>query len=576
MIIPMTKYNFILLSGDKDRFLEQLRELGIVDIRRSSKPVDEISSRIVSDIDDVKYEIRSIENGSDKTTEELKNKIAELTRSLEEASRWGDFDREKLKLFNVRFYTASRKQFNPEWKERFPLEIISEDKDNVRFVTAGTDETVPATQVNIPARTFSEISSEIERLKTELKSRREELESRKAELPSLRKKVETMYSDLNVYLAGVTGEQAADGSLVLFEGFAPKEDIKTVGKALDAMDVYYIAQDATTADNPPIKIRNNAFVRQFEPLTQMYGMPVYNEFDPTVFLSIFFLLFFAICMGDAGYGILLVAIGFFLRKRRENGGLAGMWSLVVTLGVATIIVGLIFGGFFGIDLSSKTWVPEALRNCMITGDVTIGGSTYAKQMILSLIIGIAHISLAMVVKAVWAVRQKGLRNSLGTLGWTLLIVGSVIGLSFGLLGVISEAAMKWLLIGIASVSCLGIYIFNKWGRNPLINIGAGLWDTYNMASGLMSDVLSYIRLYALGMSGSMLGSTFNLIAEMVKGEDPTWQWIPFVLIVLFGHVLNLALSSLSAFVHPLRLNFVEFFKNSGYMGEGTAYNPIRK
>lgn len=576
MIIPMTKYEFILLTGDKERFLDQLRELGIVDIRRSSKPVDDISSRILADIDAVKARIRNIENGSDKTCDDLKARITEMTRSLEEARKWGNFDKDRVKLFSIRFYTVSRKMFDPEWKQKYPIQIISEDKDNIRFVTAGTDERVPATEVSMPQKTQAELESDIARLNAELDSHRKELASMKGELPELKAKVESMYSDLNVYLAGVTAGHAAEGSLTLFEGFAPKEDAQKVREALGNLDVYYIASDATVADNPPIKIRNNAFVRQFEPLTSMYGMPVYNEFDPTVFLSIFFMLFFAMCMGDMGYGITLVAIGFILRKRKANGGLAGMWSLIVTLGIATIVVGFLFGTFFGVDLTTKTWIPEALRNCMITGDVTIGGSSYAKQMILSLLIGIAHISLAMVVKAVWAVRQNGLRNSLGTLGWTLLIVGSVVGLSFGLLGVISETAMKWLLIGIASVSCLGIYIFNKWGRNPLINIGAGLWDTYNTASGLMSDVLSYIRLYALGMSGSMLGSTFNLIADMVKGDDPTWQWIPFVLIVVFGHVLNLALSSLSAFVHPLRLNFVEFFKNSGYMGEGVAYNPIRK
>ena len=147
--------------------------------------------------------------------------------------------------------------------------------------------------------------------------------------------------------------------------------------------------------------------------------------------------------------------------------------------------------------------------------------------------------------------------------------------STGLLGVISENAMKWTLIAVASVSALGIYIFNKWGRNPLVNIGSGLWDTYNMASGLMGDVLSYIRLYALGLSGGMLGQTFNLIADMVKGSDPTWQWIFYLLILLVGHTLNLALCCLGAFVHPLRLNFVEFFKNSAYQGQGSEYKPLK-
>ena len=213
---------------------------------------------------------------------------------------------------------------------------------------------------------------------------------------------------------------------------------------------------------------------------------------------------------------------------------------------------------------------------MITGDVTIAGSAYAKQMILALGIGVVHICLALIMKAVWAVRKEGFKNSLGAIGWTLLIVGAVVILSLGLPGLISESAMKWLIIGIAAVSALGIFLFNKWGRNPLLNIGSGLWDTYSMASGLMGDVLSYIRLYALGLSGGMLGSTFNMMGGMVLGDNPTWQWVPFVIIIIFGHVLNIAMSCLGAFVHPLRLNFVEFFKNSSYEGAGSAFNPIKK
>ena len=118
-------------------------------------------------------------------------------------------------------------------------------------------------------------------------------------------------------------------------------------------------------------------------------------------------------------------------------------------------------------------------------------------------------------------------------------------------------------------------MFNTPGRNPLLNIGAGLWDTYGMVTGLMGDVLSYIRLYALGLAGGMLGGAFNDLAVMTLGENPTWQWLPFILIALLGHTLNFAMSCLGAFVHPLRLTFVEYFKNSGYEGKGTEYRPLQ-
>ena len=181
MIVPMTKYDFILLSGDKDRFLEQLRETGIVDIRRSDKPVDEVSSGILSDIEAAKAEIKSIENCSDRTVEELKTRIADLGRKLSEASPWGEFDRERLEKFSVRFYTVSKKQFDPAWKQVYPIEVINEDKYTVWFVTAGTGDTVPATQVPIPEKTPSGYRAEIDTLTSEMKAHVSALEARKPE-----------------------------------------------------------------------------------------------------------------------------------------------------------------------------------------------------------------------------------------------------------------------------------------------------------------------------------------------------------------------------------------------------------
>ena len=574
MITLMDKYSFILLSGDRDRFLDEIQELGVVDIKRSSKAIDEVSGSIVSEMEALKGQIREIQNCSDKLSETLKTRIAELSRNLSEVRPWGSFDREAIKRFGIRLYSCSRKSFCPEWNESYALEIISEDKNKLYFAVAGDAKDFPLKEIALPAKDCAELEEEIAGLKSQLDQHSAELSSRKVEIPLLQDLIDKKCSELSLYLAGATAKSAAEGSLVLFEGFAPRENAEKLCEALDRMDIYYLKEEATAEDNPPIKLKNNAFVRQFETFTRMYGMPVYNEFDPSFFLSIFYLLFFAICMGDAGYGILLIGIGLALKGRK--GGLAEMWSLIVTLGAGTVAVGLIMGTFFGINLYEAAWVPAGLKKIMIVGDMSVGGALYSKQMVLSLGIGVLHICLAMLTKAVWAVKRNGFKHSLGTLGWTLLIVGSVIGLSIGLSGLISETAMKFLLIGIGAISALGIFIFNKWGRNPLVNIGSGLWDTYNMASGLMGDVLSYVRLYALGLSGGMLGQTFNLIADMVKGTDPTWQWIPFVLILLVGHVLNLGLCALGAFVHPLRLNFVEFFKNAGYEGQGVEYNPVRK
>lgn len=575
----MTKYSFILLDSDKEKFLKAVQELGIVDITRTSKPVDTESLRMLEDIEKIKKDIDCIKKGEDERLLQMKAHLAELKKSEAAALPWGEYDKSAVKELSalglpLHHYCTSSGKYDEAWEQNWAIGARSEIDGKIYFVIVGDTAGFPLKEVHVPGEPLQNLRKAVKHVEEGIDNYQEILITRKADLKKMEKDLKIRTAELNRHIAETAASPAADNTLAVFEGFAPTESDAQIAEVLDKLDVLYLSSPASLEDKPPIKLKNNSFVKQFEVLTSMYGMPVYNEFDPTIFLSIFFLLFFAMCMGDAGYGILLMIIGFMLKDKES--GLGKLWSLIVTLGGATFVVGIIMGGFFGIDLSTQNWVPDGLKKIMITGDISVGGGTYAKQMILSLGIGILHISLALVMKAVWAVRNNGVKNSLGTLGWTLLIVGGIIVIAIGMLGVLSEEAMKLTLIVIAVISALGIYFFNKWGRNPLLNFGAGLWDTYNTASGLMGDVLSYIRLYALGLSGGMLGSTFNQIGEMVKGPNPTWQWIPFIIILLIGHALNLAMSCLGAFVHPLRLNFVEFFKNSDYQGKGKTYNPLKK
>jgi V/A-type H+-transporting ATPase subunit I len=341
------------------------------------------------------------------------------------------------------------------------------------------------------------------------------------------------------------------------------------------MGVFYLKDEAVEEDNPPIKLKNNWFTRQFESFTGMYGMPVYSEFDPTSIVAPFYLLFFAMCLGDAGYGIVLLLFGLMLNKGWVKFAMFdGLGNIISILGAGTIVVGTLLGTFFGISMYDAAWVPQWLKSIMIVGEVDVPGlGTFNVQMLLALAIGVFHICLAMTVKAIGYTKRFGWKENISTWGWLLLIVGGIIVAILGVGKILSPDFIRIAVIAIGAISALAIYIFNTPGRNPLINIGSGLWDTYNMATGILGDVLSYIRLFALGLAGGMLGQAFNNLGQMVLG-DSFLTWIPFALILLFGHVLNILMSSLGAFVHPLRLTFVEYFKNAGYEGKGAAYNPL--
>ena len=332
-------------------------------------------------------------------------------------------------------------------------------------------------------------------------------------------------------------------------------------------DVFYLKDEAKVEENPPIKFKNNKFVKMFEVLTDMYGRPAYDGFDPTPFIAVFFLLFFALCMGDAGYGLVLILVGLLLKKVPSFKDMA---PLVVTLGGATVVVGFFLHTFFSIDIAQWKCF-EGIRWLFLPDEI----AGYAGGMVLSLIIGVVHLCLAMVVKAVNTVRVNGFAASLGTLGWTLLIVGGVIVGGIALTGVLDAAVTKWIIIALGVISAIGIFPLNDIKRNKLANMGLGFWDTYQMVTGLLGDVLSYLRLYALGLAGSMLGMAFNDMGKMILGDGSNIVlWIPFILLVLIGHTLNIAMCALGAFVHPLRLNFLEFFKNSGYEAAGRKFNPL--
>ena len=613
MITKMKKYSFVLLSGEKEGFLEQLQELGIVDISRSVKPVDQDSHEmfakaskakkaieILEGIDyskDADYEAISketvdIEGDPVNFVEETLHKLAELNVSLANAEKqmkarapWGTYDKAALEGladlgYKVRYYCVDKNRFEEGWAELCPLQKVLEDGKKVWFVTvAPKDEeyAFPVQETAAPEGPYAEAEQNAAHIKNEIIKCKAGLLNAKDYIPAIKEGCNSDLVDLDRYLAAEAGQSAAEDHITVFTGFAPAENDEELSAKFDEMGVLYIKEDAVEEDNPPIKLKNGWFARQFESFTGMYGMPVYSEFDPTSIVAPFYLLFFAMCLGDAGYGIVLFLFGLMLNRGWIKFAMFdGLGTIISILGAGTMVVGTVLGTFFGMSLADAAWVPEWLKSCMIVGEVEVPGmGMFNIQMLLALGIGVFHICLAMVVKAIGYTKRFGFRANVSTWGWLLLIIGGIVLAILGVGSFISPEAIKYAVIAIGTLSALGIYIFNTPGQNPLINIGAGLWDTYNMATGILGDVLSYIRLFALGLAGGMLGQAFNNLAEMVRG-DSFLTWIPFVLILLFGHVLNVLMSSLGAFVHPLRLTFVEYFKNAGYEGKGAAYNPLTK
>lgn len=603
MITKMKKLTFLVYHKEYEQFLQQIRELGAVHIvEKQLGEMDDKLQYFMQKRSLYKSVLQNMFLLADKAPEEkvhaslatddlmkqyenLQAKIQDLLQQLPQISKemaqldmWGDFDwnsitrLEEAGLF-VRFYSCSEKEFDEAWVNEHNAMVINERGGQLYFITVTSQEVeLDREPLHLPDESLSQLKGKLVKTEDKLAQAREELKSfcktyyRTMEAGSIQ-----LEGDIELLKVKRNSEEMADGVVVLLEGWIPEDKESEVVSLLESSGVYYEMRNATREDNAPIKLKNNAYTRMYEVLTQMYGMPDYAEFDPTPILAPFFSLFFAFCMGDAGYGLALIALGFILKKKLSK-SLRGMMNLVITLGIFTTVFGMILGTFFGVSLVELN-LPSELKEFMIVGK--IGDTSYDKQMLLALIIGVVHISIAMLVKAIGQTVRFGFKESLSAWGWLLLVVGFITTGSLSFFKVISEDVSTWAFILIGGIASIGIYLLNNIHRNVFVNIGAGVWDTYNMATGLMGDVLSYIRLYALGLAGGMLGGVFNQLAFMVNDAvGPAIGWLFCGLILVFGHTLNIAMSCLSAFVHPLRLTFVEYFKNSGYEGKGEAYKPF--
>lgn len=581
MITQMKKYTFLVFHREYEAFLEQLREVGVVHVTEKAAGMAEDAhlQELLAKADNARKLIA--QGAPDQLLQEkaaLESRIAATQKEVNKMAIWGDFSAERIAQlkeagYTLRYFTCPKKLFQEEWGI-----VVAEQGAMVYFVQVNNADDAPegCQEQYLNEKSAADLQKDVEGLNGLLVAQNARIELwAKENIPALENELNELQQQIDWKRVTLNTASEADGSLKVLEGFCPIDQVAALDAMLQKQEVYYQAEDPTAEDNTPIKLRNNKFTQLFESLTGMYGWPNYGEFDPTPILAPFFLLFFAMCMGDCGYGILLIIIGLLIAKKKLNIAMfEGLGPIITVLGVGTTVVGFFLGTFMGIDLYNAEWVPQALKNVMIKGNVM----GYDIQMVLAICIGVFHICLAMVVKAICYTKQFGFKENIATWGWLLLVVGGLIVAILGLT-VLPENVFKWALITVGAVSALAIYIFNTPGRNPLINIGAGLWDTYNMATGILGDVLSYIRLYALGLAGGMLGAAFNNLGLMVMGgttEGATWQWLPFVLILILGHVLNLAMSALGAFVHPLRLSFVEYFKNAGYEGKGTLYQPFKK
>ena len=347
-----------------------------------------------------------------------------------------------------------------------------------------------------------------------------------------------------------------DGTVLFFEGWVPAENLKQVGDFLERNGCAWEAADPTEEEysDVPVKLKNNWLTNPLNMVTEMYSLPAYNNVDPNPLMAPFFILFYGIMMADMGYGLLMILAGLFVTKKyRPKGTMGHMFGLATLCGVSTFIMGAITGGFFGDFLTQvvklTTGGDFALPSLFTPLNDTL--------MILvgAIAIGFVQIITGMAVSFVRKLQQGKILDAVfEEVTWWLVFVGIGCMVLFG----------NNLVLYLSLVLVVAGPIITNEGMAKVTGIFGSL---YNHVTGYFGDLLSYARLMALMLAGSVIAQVFNTLGA-IPGNI-----VIFVIISLAGNALNFALNLLGCYVHDLRLQCLEYF-GKFYEDGGKPFRPL--
>ena len=619
MIEKMKKFTFLVTDREYEGFIESIRELGVVHVTQlqqgaTSTELQEaiyLEQRYARALDflkiyGTKYALKLgavapeydtplslLQKVEDLQVQEnvLLHEEDELKKEFEMLEPWGDFSPEKVQRLSetigmeMHFFRCTSKRFKAEWLDNFFAVPVNEYDKKTYFVTFSESRPeIAAEHITLPQKSLSQLHAEIGEVKKQKFMVRQQMSAvANGLLPVLEEGMLEVRNDISLNKVHLSSEKTCGDVLHLMLGWVRADATAPLTAYLDEAHIYYEMEDPAFEDDVPVQITNGRFSRLFEPILKMYSLPNYTDLDPTEFFAPFFMLFFGLCMGDAGYGLLIFLVGLFLALKgaqdmRPYGRLA-MW-----LGGTTVVCGLATGTLFGIDLTQQSWAFLEPVKPYFLNDNGVGPIFgYSPMMVISVIIGMVQVLLGMILKGCKAIKNYGWPYAVGTFSWVAALLGAIVLYGLPACGVELAMWVQYLLMGIIGISAVGIFLYNNPAsyKKPVLgvlsNIGGGVWETYGMATGLLGDLLSYIRLFALGLTGGVLGGVFNSLALDMTADLDLWlRILVMVLILLLGHGITFALSMISAFVHPMRLTFVEFFKNADFAGGGKEYDPFRK
>lgn len=588
MIVPMYKYSFVVYHREYNSFVDKLAEFGVVDVSVKRNDVDDvIRNKMLLDAQlsdtiktlakrniplvetdeqkdgvDVINEVKEIQANIDK----LNHKVVLLKKEISLAAPWGSYSTDLIKKlhdegYTVRFFITPDRRFTEELENMTNVVVINRLQTMVYFVVLQKrDESfdIDADEIKIPAYSPSQLQQFLEEAELEIANANKQLDYYAERfIPALDKSRQLLKTEIGYQQVMIKTVKHADEKLCVLTGYVPKTSHEELDSYLESSSIIHYREAPVPDDNPPVLLKNGKFAKLFEPIGEIFSMPSYNEMDLTPFFAPFFMMFFGFCMGDFAYGLIILLAGLLLRNR-VSPDLKSYLNLAIFLGIGTMIFGVITGTIAGFNMEEIA-IFQPIRNLMIDDQ---------SVFYLALGLGLVQIIYGMIIQAYSRAMQFGFVYAL-----------SLIGIIMGVFGVIDYMLVKMggeisLYVIYAGIALM--LFFSDPNIGIFARVGKGLWDLYSTVTGIFGDVLSYIRLFALGASSGILGYVINSISLPVIDSVPILGPILFFIIMVVGHGANMALAGLGSFVHPMRLTFVEFYKNAGFTGGGKKYNPYSK
>ena len=508
--------------------------------------------------------IRRAESLLSKKTE-LENRLAVLAKERDQIAPWGEFDPADLQhlagkdvhlgLFVVppgQADTVDRSGL--AWSQDVELEGARNKETGLVALRIGAPLDLDLEHAQLPSRSLSVIDGEIAEARREIESGQQAMGQLSAELPSVQRC--DKHLDDQLRYAGVKSGLGGDEELFALTGWCPAEDVDELKGSLKSVPVAVLVEEPEEGEEVPIKLKNPFFVRNFQPLLKAFNLPNYDEYDPTLFIAPFMGLFFGFCLGDFGYGLILTIIGAaVLGKFKPEGEIKLAVQWLVILGVCTMVVGALIGNVFGIPVYSKIGaLDENMLLFRLNSDPKLFFYT-------ALGFGVLQLTIGMIIKLVRQVQLGRWQNVIGQLGWLSV---------FPAIGVWVKMGTPWAFVGCLVV----ILLFASPSPSMVRRLGGGAWALYNI-TGLVGDVMSYARIFGLGLSSGIIAMVVNTIAMAIAEGIPVVGWPIAILVLLGGHTFNFVMAMIGSVVHPARLQFLEFF-GKFFEGGGRAYTPFQK